>query len=320
MVSKVGQNTFKGDLLSVMLQSQSSIIPGVKQQIALAIKSERLAVPGLSAVEITPEAVPLQRLPDYSQIIYRSAIAFKLASGQQPILDLAHQMMTALPLKIELGCQHQAVNTLQLSLPPTSKVRKELKLTLNFQVEVVSPGWLDFRLMDDSLAAWLQNLISANSVKLANNPTKNTPDCFLVQYAHARCCSILALAHQQGLIILKDGQLMEPYPIPWLQDDSEATRMPKQLCLVHPAEKRLIARILDILEAKEKLEQRQALKFAIALSQAWEEFSKHCRIWGEVKTQTPKLAQARLGLVAVTQGLLRSLLQDDLGVSAPVEL
>ena len=54
--------------------------------------------------------------------------------------------------------------------------------------------------------------------------------------------------------------------------------------------------------------------------QAWEEFFKHCRIWGEVKTKTPKLAQVRLGLVAVTQKLLRSLLQDSLGVCAPMEL
>ena len=67
------------------------------------------------------------------------------------------------------------------------------------------------------------------------------------------------------------------------------------------------------------MEQQRSLKVALSLSESFEEFSKHCRIYGEVK-KTPQLAQARLGLVAVTQKLLRSLLQDDLGVSAPVEL
>jgi len=321
MVSKVAQNTFKRVLLNVMLQNKSSAITRIKQQIAISINSKMAAVPGLSGVEITPEAIPLKRLPDYSQIIYRSAIAFKLASSQSAILELAHQIMASLPLRNDKDLsQPFAVKTLQLPLSLPPKIRKEPEFSLNFQVELVSPGLLEFRLTDSSLADWLQNLISANSVKLPNNPTKNTLNCFSVQYAHARCCSILALAHQQGLIILKDGQLIQPYPIPWLQDEPGATHQPRRLCLVHPAEKRLIAIVLDILEDKENLEQQRGLKLALALSQAWEEFFKHCRIWGEVKTQTPKLAQARLGLVAVTQGLLRSLLKDCLGVSAPVEL
>lgn len=320
MVLKVAQNTLKSVLLSVSLQNQSSVIARIKQQIAISIKSKMAAVPELSGVEITPEAIPLQRLPDHNQIIYRSAIAFKLASSQPAMLDLAQQIMMALLSTNELLSQQYPLKTLQLrQSPPSSEFPKEPELQLNFQIDVVSPGWLEFRLTDPSLAAWLQNLITADFVKLANNPIKNTSNCFSIQYAHARCCSLLALADQQGLIILKDGKLIEPYPIPWLQDVSEATDQPRQLCLVHPAEKRLIALVLDILEEME-LEQRRGLKFALALSQAWEEFFKHCRIWGEVKTQTPKLAQARLGLVAVTQKLLRSLLQDSLGVCAPREL
>lgn len=317
MVLKITQNTFKGVLLSVSLQNQSSVSARIKQQIAISIKSEMAAVPELNGVEITPEAIPLQRLPDHNQIIYRSAIALKLASSQPTILNLAQQIMAALLSTNQPLSQPDTLKTLQLlRSPPSSEFPKEPELQLYFQVEVVSPGWLEFRLTDCSLADWLQNLINADFVKLANNPTKNTLNCFSIQYAHARCCSILAMAHQQGLIILKDGKLIEPDPIPWLQDESAT---PRQLCLMHPTEKRLIALFLDILEDRE-LEQRRGLKLALALSQAWEEFFKHCRIWGEVKTQTPKLAQARLGLVAVTQKLLRSLLQDYLGVCAPVEL
>jgi arginyl-tRNA synthetase len=49
-------------------------------------------------------------------------------------------------------------------------------------------------------------------------------------------------------------------------------------------------------------------------------FYSQCRIWGEVKTATPQLAQARLGLILATQPLLHLLLQDLLGVPAPLEL
>lgn len=317
MVSKVTQCTFKSGLLNLMLQSKSSVVALLKQQIAISIKTETTIV-ALAGVEITAETIPLQRFSDHIQITYRSAIAFKLASCQPTILELADQIMAALPLRNDKALSQQ----LSLFLP--SQFSKETEFpteySLNFQVQVVSPGWLEFRLTDSSLAVWLQNLISPNCLKLIKNRAKNTPNCFSVQYAHARCCSILTLAAQQGFIILEDGQLIEPNPIPWLQEQTEVTGMPKQLCLVHPAEKRLIALVLDILEYPEKLEPRQALKLAISLSQAWAEFFKHCRIWGEVKTQTPKLAQARLGLVVVTQGLLRSLLEDCLGVCAPVEL
>jgi arginyl-tRNA synthetase len=82
----------------------------------------------------------------------------------------------------------------------------------------------------------------------------------------------------------------------------------------------LIAQMLDVSDIISDQGQLSCLKLASTLSNALESFYSNCRIWGEVKTQTPKLAQARLGLVAITQGLLRSLLQEKLGVPAPVEL
>ena len=184
-------------------------------------------------------------MPDHTPIIYRSAIAFQLVPRQQLILDLAHQIMAALPLRNDTVLSQQlAVKTLQIPLSLPHKVSKEPEFCLKFDVEVVFPGWIEFRLTNCSLAAWLQNLISINSLKLGNNQVKNTLNCFSVQYAHARCCSLLALAHQQGLISLKDGQLVQPYPIPWLQDEPAASLQPQQLRLVHPAEKRLITPIL----------------------------------------------------------------------------
>lgn len=280
-----------------------------------------------------PRMIPMYRLSDDSGIVYRSAIALKLAPlVQLPALDIANQLIESFPIANQ--------NTTE-------------SMCLDFSVEVVSPGWINFQLSEQSLATWLQHLVQIpslgkrgrggegesgrksnqeSSVMLEVNPQgaldegqKYTQNLFPVQYAHARCCSLLRLAHRQDLIKLEDLdfktlRLIEPNPIPWLNDDQKIDTEPVRLQLVHPAERRLIAQILDVLDDISDSEQRHLAKLAIALSQAFEKFYSNCRIWGEVKTQTPKLSQARLGLVGVTQASLRSLLQDQLGVPAPVEL
>lgn len=321
MVSKVANNT-----LSVTLLSKSCAIAQLlQQQILAAIKMEMAAADWLGAVKLTPETIPLHRLPDDIHIIYRSPIAFKLAPVLQcPAFALANQLMAAIVLNLE-------------PLKNLNNFPEISQTVLNFNVEVIYPGWINFGLPNQELGVWLQQLIDkplhTNSVlklqKRDDKVNENLTDTFSyfgVQYAHARCCSLLRMAHQQGLITLKawEGktavwQIVEPQPIPWLNDEQEAATGLVGLRLGHPAEKRLIALVLDIVDAIDNLERQRGLKFARALSQAFEEFYSSCRIWGEVKTQTPKLAQARLGLVAVTQGLLRSL-QDDFGVPVAVEL
>lgn len=354
MELKVAINTSNYPLLNASLLCNSANIKHLLQQKLFAV----IGLPGISIatadlpgdVELTPETIPLHRLSDDTCVIYRCAIALKLSPlWQLPASDIAHQLVASFP---------------------TISQYTAGQIYLDFNVEVVFPGWINFRLSEQSLATWLQHLIQlsplqSNQVdysslkvqarggvgnrtfskqerKLAHcssdgldiahqgqldKSLKDVANLFPVQYAHARCCSLLRLAHRQGLIQLRDldfntpsGQLVQPNPIPWLNDDQGAHTGQIRLRLVHPAERRLIAQMLDVSDIISDQGQLSCLKLASALSNAFESFYSSCRIWGEVKTQTPKLAQARLGLVAIIQRLLRSLLQEKLGVPAPVEL
>lgn len=322
MESEVAKNTSNSRLLTISLPSNSATIKQLLQQqimAAMASSSRGIAAANLpKGIELTSETIPLYRLLDDSYVMYRSAIAFKLASLLQlPAIKIANQLATSFPtINQETACQ----------------------MCLDFKVEVVFPGWINFRLSDRTLATWLQQLIqpspitdeekytSPSSSPASPAPSSSSKTLFLAKYAHARCCSLLRLAHWQELIKLRDlefktsqGQFIEPNPIPWLIEEG-ADIGQITLRLVHPAERCLIVQLLDVQDAIADPSQLNAVKFATALSDSFEEFYRSCRIWGDVKTQTPKLAQARLGLVGVTQVSLRSLLQDHLGIPAPIAL
>ncbi|MBR8838269.1 MAG: glutamate acetyltransferase [Stigonema ocellatum SAG 48.90 = DSM 106950] len=146
-------------------------------------------------------------------------------------------------------------------------------------------------------------------------PTPHSPS-FSAQYAHARCCSLLRLGHQQGLIQLRHldtvhGGVPSSKPIPWLDCDAK-------LRLSHPASGRLIAELVKVVDQLEYSYNWE--KAALDLSQAFETFWRNCRIFGEMKTTSPELAQARLGLIMATQSVLRFLLEEKLGISALLEL
>ncbi|HAA27820.1 MAG TPA: hypothetical protein DCE56_09335, partial [Cyanobacteria bacterium UBA8553] len=98
----------------------------------------------LKDVELMPRMIPVHRLSEDFCIVYRSAIALKLASlVQQPALDIANQLVASFPISNQ--------NTTE-------------SMCLNFRVEVVSPGWINFRLSEQSLATWLQHLIEIPSL------------------------------------------------------------------------------------------------------------------------------------------------------------
>ncbi len=290
------------------------------ESVILSGQRERSLERDRPLAELIPEKIPLCQLKNHRGVVYRCTLAFELASVRKLSPGaIARQLVTFLPtLKSDLSDQSQ----------------------LDFTVRVVNPGWIDFHLSDRALAVWLQKLpqtllfpetdgeTGRGGDGEINAPTTNP---FPIQYACARCCSLLRLGHRQGLIRLNDEnfsqsvwQWVEPEPIPWLKIESEAQGFSSleggNFQLVHPAERHLIHQLLGVVEARYSPSQRNWSKIATDLSKAMLGFDRSCRIWGEVNRQTPELAQARLGLIALTQFLLGWLLQEQMGVSAPVEL
>jgi hypothetical protein len=228
-----------------------------------------------------------------SPLGYRSAIALQLTKEQNLLLPFLNKFVNSLN-------EH--------------KLEQSDRLTLDFTVRVWETGWIDFYPSDRALAIWLQQLLQC--LKLPDVKPVNEeifPYLFASQYAHARCCSLLRLGHRESLIQLNNlWQWEAPHSIPWCHCE--------KLQLVRLQEQHLIGQILAVVDELDNVSAQTSIKLATNLGQSVLEFDRHCRIWGEVKIEMPKLSQARLGLIAIAQLLLQKLLQEKIGIWAPVEL
>ncbi len=251
--------------------------------------------------------IPVNLIKDGYPVKYGSAIALKLARflNQSP-LDIADSIVGSLD-----------------NLDPTPNSSHGMGCQ-DFIVKIIPPGLLEFTLGDQGVGTWLDH-ISQNPfpLPLLEKGCELTPKLFPVQYSHARCCSLLRLAHRDKIIQLEDAELTlgSPFPqfrtpeqIPWLTTQ-------EKLQLIHPSEYQLLTQLIEIVDHLEiSFPIQRWEKLVIQLSDKFQEFYRDCRIWGEVKRDTPQLAQARLGLVWITRSLLHFLLQEKLAVQAPIEL
>ncbi|MEG4347044.1 DALR anticodon-binding domain-containing protein [Microcoleus sp. A003_D6] len=248
---------------------------------------------------------PLNRSKDRARVLYVSAIALKLAkTWQQTPQTIAAQLAEIL----EPLCGQ------------------------DFAVKVAPAGIIELELTDAGLAVWLQRLAQTNLPVPESrilSPVVCADRLFPIQYSHARCCSLLRMAHRDRLISIAQPDvatapeiwsLIAPNPIPWVDEGD-------RLRLVHRAERNLISQLIAVLdslypifEVKNREQPVNYFKLANSLSEAFQIFYSQCRIWGEVKIETPKLAQARLGLILATQSLLRFILENFLNAIAPLEL
>ncbi|MEI1377709.1 DALR anticodon-binding domain-containing protein [Nostoc sp. UHCC 0926] len=280
----------------------------------------------LENICIKDKKIPLYKDRNEGRVLYISSVALRLSKSQnRKAMELA------------------------------SAIASDLSKTCGdvFSVQIVPPGWIHFELTHFTLAAWLQSLAvgslggegeqgsrgageqgtidaqynswrgCANDAAQYKCPMLNS--LFAVQYAHARCCSLVLMAHREGLIKLREPvpntrsafwSVIFPNPLPWLNCDGT-------LRLNHPDERRLIAELVQVVDNIECPDISGSVKWeklALNLSQAFENFWSNCRIWGEVKITSPEVAQARLGLLMATQSVLRYVLEENLGVFAPLEL
>ncbi len=237
---------------------------------------DRLKFPTLASKE-TP--ISLFRLPTIKSITYRCAIAFKLSPDSpftvaETIFNTLRQPLTTQP-----------------------------DLCLNFTVKLLDQGWLDFTLCDRSLSCWLQSWANF-SYPQKNSPlkSKNEDNSWIIQYTYARCCALLRLGEQEGLIQLKNQQfhpytwsLLTPSPIPFVNLE------------LNEIERSLISQIITIVDRLVNDSKVKEIKLALNLSESFLNFERYCRIFGEISRSKPQLSQARLGLVAITHILLQGL-------------
>lgn len=189
-------------------------------------------------------------------------------------------------------------------------------------VQVFPPGLIEIQVSDFVLAVWLQGFIDnrrgerINLNRLVSGKAVisefDPESLFSIQYVHARCCSLLRLAQQEKLI---DSNQICLESIPWLNSGGE-------LRLNHRAERRLISSLVKVVDELEPIIVRPLKWEGVVLSlvKAFESFWSACRICGDVKTSTPELFMARVGLVMITQSVLKFVLEEKLGVSACLEL
>lgn len=301
------------------------------QQPRLAPEVTAISLPVQEVLPI--QDIPIKLMQGIAQPGYVSGVAFKLSKEfGLPAIELARELKTKLATVINKS------NEDDKHLPLD-------RVWAYFTIDVVPPGWIYFYLNHPGTALWAQLLV--NHVNLEgdrfsqhnfknhidehennNQYLSNSTNLFGIQYTHARCCSLLRLAHREGLIQLTEAslkslaiapQIYAPNPLPWLDPEPFPY-------FNHPTEQHLIAQIIKTFDdwANPRLTlpvgHKAHWKLAFDISYAFQEFYAMCQIWGETQATAPDLAQVRLGLVSMVQKSLQIALQAKLGVNAPLWL
>lgn len=310
MDNNVSKNTFFDKFFKLHLEFDSIAIKNfLQQQLWYAIQSYQQQHNGYvlsqSLVTLIPEKIILSRSQKIKsdKIKYRCAICFPLASQWQ----LSPLMLAKELIHIFSSIQNSAQET-----------------SLEFELELIASGWIDFSLQESGLINWLGRLIAflettatisqrysalqeRNLLRLSeNNPLFKHNNWFSLQYVHARCCSLLRLGERESVIKLKapnfsagSWNVSDPLSFAWLKNQGN-------FLLNHESDRTLLIELVNLVDVLASAESFNGLKLAGNLSQAIIDFEANCRIFGEI---SPQLAQARLGLIALGQYFLALLIQ-----------
>ncbi|MFN8446436.1 MAG: arginine--tRNA ligase [Caldilineaceae bacterium] len=170
--------------------------------------------------------------------------------------------------------------------------RKGNLVTINDVVDEVGSDAIHFMLLNRSPESVVEFDLDLAVEKDNENPV------YYVQYGHARICSILVKAAEEGLALTESGAV-----------DFHL--------LVHPSEFALIRKLLELEEqidiAVDKLSPHNLTYYAIELARIFSGFYRDCKV---VDSEQPALSRARLCLAQATRTVLAKTLTL-LGVSAP---
>jgi hypothetical protein len=282
----------------------------------------------------------VKRTRDGYPVRYISPIAHRLgATSTQSVSDLAEEL--AIQLLID---QSQSVENFSPALPKA--------VLQGLTIQSTATGYMQFDFSDPAIAQYFTLVLhslpgTAESSRAGSELFSAIPQwserIFRLQYTHARCCSLLRLAHQNHFIQLNldtsedqidRWQIMVPAVLPWLT----ATL---QFRTNHVTELQLIAQIVTVLDALAdwsgdplrsstlpECASTAALQTGVVtllttgegLSQAAHASQRHWQLMGNLREQERDRLQAHLGLILITQRLLYQLLQTHLAIEAPFTL
>jgi hypothetical protein len=205
-------------------------------------------------------------------------------------------------------------------------------------------GWLYAHFSALELSKWLQSLLVATPLQANAEPfmiasgVSSNPVIFQLQYAHARCCSLLRLAQQEYPIHFSDRNIQLAQwtaPVIWQTPTGE-------LQFQTLAEHQLLLALMQFPQSlspnkimygypqaalpghQTQLEWPPSEPYLRRQAQQWSHiflnFYVQCRILGDVQQATPELSTARLALVFILRRVLAFILEAALQVEAPVML
>lgn len=267
--------------------------------------------------------IALKRVQHDQKLIYSSAIALKLAVwADQPAHEIAHCLGQT--LQNQIAPRIHGLKLLDLPLPQASVV------LAGVSIQTTDTGLLQLIVQDQAIAAWLNGLLQTPLALPAASPTPtqllalSEEQQFQIQHAHARCCSLLKLAEQQGLIhLIQHFSAVDPFPwsialpksFPWLTSNGD-------LVLPHPADRQLIQALVTAIDdiatptSTSKRDGRQALAFC----QAFQAMHRvHPLLADKTPAPLPAIV-AYLGLVRIAQQVLFYYLNNQLNLPAPTQL
>jgi hypothetical protein len=252
------------------------------------------------------------------------SIKLATTSPYQYVSTIAHRLAAKSSFTPQEICQQLKL----LILVVDNRSGEELDLCCWYN----AAGYIYFQPTTGSIARWL-NYIHDLPLPAGNLPDRSAAVNIAI-YAHARCCSTLELAAIEKLVTISaTWQIIAPE---WSIDLSRQLDPNCQLnpltagsvgIFEHPAQDRLIHVLMKVLDAiygqfssLEALPTLNSTKLTIELAQSWLEFHRYCRIFGDIKSQNPRLAIARCGLTAIARRYLQLLMENYLGINIAIDL